>query len=139
MDTWTNKIINQNLQGEHGHIDNGSQCATIELEAPMARGLPNPWLSNNLLFVTISQLYVILCHHSPITFKQSPLSNDMLFFTIVLWLVISHCPITCYLSPLSSDLLFVTIVQWLVICHHCPVTCYLSPLSNNLLSITILQ
>ena len=35
-------MINQNLQGAHGRIDNGPQCATIDLEVPMARGLPNP-------------------------------------------------------------------------------------------------
>jgi hypothetical protein len=43
----------KNLQGKHGRIDNGPQCATIDLEAPMAHGLPNPWLSDNLLFVII--------------------------------------------------------------------------------------
>jgi hypothetical protein len=33
--------FNQNLQGAHGRIDNRPQCATIDLEAPIAHGLPN--------------------------------------------------------------------------------------------------
>jgi hypothetical protein len=45
MDTWNNKIINQNLQGAHGRIDNRPQCATIDLEAPIAHGA---WPSQSL-------------------------------------------------------------------------------------------
>ena len=45
MDTWNNNIINQNLQGAHGRIDNGPQCATINLEAPIPHGA---WPSQSL-------------------------------------------------------------------------------------------
>ena len=45
MDTCNNKIINQNLHGAHGCIDNGPQCATIDLEVPIAHGA---WTSQSL-------------------------------------------------------------------------------------------
>ena len=53
MDTWNNKIINQNLQGAHGRIDNRPQCATIDLEAPIAHGLPNPCIRCTFLDLLI--------------------------------------------------------------------------------------
>ena len=52
MDTWNNKIINQNLQGAHGRIDNGHQCTTIDLEVPIAHGA---WPSQSLPCASINK------------------------------------------------------------------------------------
>ena len=49
--------MNQNLQGTHGHIDNRPQCATIDMEVPMARGLPNPCMSQIKVLRTIIDLF----------------------------------------------------------------------------------
>jgi hypothetical protein len=38
--------MNQNLQGAHGRIDSGPQCATIDLEVPIAHGA---WPSQSLI------------------------------------------------------------------------------------------